>query len=254
MAIGLATLISCESDSDTTPPPSDYDGVLLTKTIDTFDDGSTLTSEFTYNGNKLVMVEDSDGESDTYTYTGELLTKIEETIYDADDVLVTDVITFEYDEQDRLIKLTTVFGGEGNTQYEDFIYNSDGTITEKSYNNGNPSGQFTLNNELTLTIVNGNPIKQENILENSVYEIAYDDKNGPGKNMHQIDVLVLAGYYATPNNEISSTQISGANMGDYDETTTYTYNPNNYPLTSSNIYGAGTLYEETQTTEYFYNQ
>ena len=61
------TLTSCSDEDDSTNASSE---ILLTRMIETFDDGSTLTTNFLYNGNKLVEWNDSDGARETFVYNG----------------------------------------------------------------------------------------------------------------------------------------------------------------------------------------
>lgn len=236
LAIGLATLTSCESDSETTPNNNAV-GVLLTKTIDTFDDGSTVTGTYTYDGNKLTEMSFDDGFRDEFTYTNGLLTKIEEY---TDDVLdLTTVL--EYDSSDRLIKETYTFTGQAS-DVNTFVYNADGTVTFNE-----DGGQIYV-----YSYSGGNNVSEDNTNGDGDYTSTYDSKNGVFKNIHQREVFELLGYYASVNNLLTYTNTSGTGYDDEDETNTYTYNASNYPATSVQTYYAGTIDEETTNTEYFY--
>lgn len=250
LAIGLATLTSCESDSDSNNS-NDNDVVLLTKNIDTYNDGSTTTVEYFYEGNKLVRIAASDVFVDTYIYTDGVLTGHEDTYYDLDEnddeVLVIDVSDFEYDSNNRLIKETVTYS-EGGITVNTFVHNADGTVT-KNYGDGDRTSVYT--------IINGNLTKivytDSDGGESSVTTNTYDTKNQPFKNISNASTFLLLGNYAFTNNQLSVTVTGSASYPEDNEVITYTYNSNDYPVESTTTYASGTVDEETQTTEYFYN-
>ena len=99
-AIAL-TLTSCSSEDDS----NNASGTLLTKIIETYDDGTVETIRFEYNGNKITrQYSDLDDRDETiYTYTGDLITK-EEYFFDDGIDSFEEVIIYEYDSNNRLIK------------------------------------------------------------------------------------------------------------------------------------------------------
>ena len=89
---------SCSSD-DSDPEPAAPTGTLLTKIIETYDDGSVETSNITYNGNKIVsMITVEYNEKTIFTYTGDLITKEE---FFVDDI-IDETFVYEYDTRNNL--------------------------------------------------------------------------------------------------------------------------------------------------------
>ena len=75
------SLTSCSSSGDSSSATES--DVLLKKSVETYAiDGSTVTTNYTYTGMKLVMSVDSDGVRDEFTYTGDFITNIK--TYDSD--------------------------------------------------------------------------------------------------------------------------------------------------------------------------
>jgi len=124
-AIAL-TLTSCSSDDDS----NNASGTLLTKIIETYDDGTVETTDFEYNGNKIVSVSsDLDFRDETiYTYTGDLITKEEYFFDDGEGYSFEEVIDYEYDSSSRLIKSIRT-KEDGEIEIDDFTYNSNGTVS-----------------------------------------------------------------------------------------------------------------------------
>jgi len=239
LAIGLATLISCESDLVSAPPSDSVggvnDGVLLKKSID-----NNLTSNYFYDGNKLIRREDSDGGSETYTYTNDLLTKLVEVFPDPQGVLDITTQTFEYNSDNKLIKDIH----DGVVAYT-YVHNVDGTITETE-----SGGSVNV-----YTYENGNLMTQINTNGDNDYVSTYDANNNPYKNMHQREVFELLGEYAYANNLLTS-NYTGSGPSYETITTTYTYNDSSYPITSVEVltrYANSTVQAtETLNTQYFY--
>jgi len=243
LAIGLATLTSCESDLVSAPPSdSNGGGVLLKKEILTYGSGGELTANYTYEGNRLMKIEDSDGEVVVYTYTDDLLTRM-----DVSGGAYTEYSIFEYNSDNKINKEVTSYTG-GATQTNSFSYDENGTVT-KTEDVG--SGAEVVH---VYTFSNGNLVTKASTSPSGAYSYTYiyDGKNNAGNNIYQANTFALLGYFSTPNNQLSCTQTSGADMGTSDDITTYTYNTANYPLTSINVYASGQPFEETTTAEYFY--
>jgi len=244
LAIALATLTSCESDLVSAPPSDSInDGVLLKKTIETSGDGSTLTLDYTYEGNKLISIVGSDGYSENFTYIGGLITRVDE----FETGVLDSYVIYEYDSSDRLIKSTITFSS-GNEQVSIFTHNTDGTVTEV----------IDAISEFTHTFTGGNRIGYESLTEGGGYNYSftYDDKNGPLKNiLGYLEYSIDSGFSDSfTNNTLSSTETTGTISLEYTDnfTNTYTYNSANYPVTLTNVFNPGTASEETTSTEYFY--
>jgi len=242
LAIGLAILTSCESDLVSAPPSDSInDGVLLKRTIETSVDGSTFIIDYTYDGNKLVSIVDSDGYSENYTYTGGLITRVDE----FESGVLDSYITYEYDSSDRLIKSTISFSG-GSEQVAISTYNSDGTITEV----------IDAISEFTHTYTGSNRVSYEGVTDGFSFSFTYDDKNGPLKNvLGFLEYSKDSGFADSfRNNTLSSTQITGVTSSSFSDefTNSYTYNSANYPVLLTHVGNLGTASEETTTTEFFY--
>jgi len=122
-------LTSCSSsDSSSTTEESD---VLVTRTVETYaNDGSTVTTNYTYSGKKVLKSIDSDGYYENYTYTGDLLTKAE--IFDMDDNLIQRE-TFTYNGSAQLVSYVILDFEFNMGDKETYVHNSDGTISTAAF-------------------------------------------------------------------------------------------------------------------------
>ena len=149
-----------------------------------------------------------------------------------------------------MFKRTTndfVPGDFPNTSKTLFTYNEDGTIGTASFS-GDENEQTTPMGTSVLTIVDGNIIKEvkTNGMGSGTRNYTYDDKNSPYKNIAGFEVIALAHGFGGINNMIFDDR-EGSDM--YDTTFTYTYNADNYPLTSTSSSPQGA---EATTIQYFY--
>jgi len=252
IAIGITMLTSCESNSVEIPPATQTE-ILLNKKIETDDEGFSTETTYSYSGNKLIKEEAvydlGDGiqmDITDYTYIGETLTRIDDSYIDPMGDETNDYVILEYDTTGRLIIETGYYAG--NTTVSTYVYNTDGTLT---HTRGVGEVYETVH---VSTYLNGNLSSISSTTQNATksYNLVYDDKNSPFKNIHQADVFRTLWYFSIPNNELSSTQTSGSGIGQFDYTTTYTYTSDNYPLTSMYVYAGGQTWESTLNTEYFY--
>ncbi|MFD2910026.1 hypothetical protein ACFSX9_14925 [Flavobacterium ardleyense] len=234
------TLTSCSSDDSS--DSSDADVILLTKTIQTYQDGSTSTFNLEYSGKKLVKSENSNGRYSMYTYTGDLITKIE--FFSANNIL-DESKTYTYDSNNRVTSLVIVeptFTDYG--ERETFTYNADGTITAKYYE-GNFDEQTELVNTATITLNNG-AVKK--IIDENGREITftYDDKRNPTTNILGFEKLI----YTESDGDSPTNNILTIVDSDLDQNTTNTleYNAQNFPTSLISV----DRYEITKI-EYFYN-
>lgn len=228
-SIALFALNSCTKEDSKTDNPGVEDTSILLKKITA---GSSFTNTFTYNGNKIIKEENSDGTT-SYTYTGDLITKI--------DVSYTDEgrIT-EYEYADGRLKKATIQekntsnGAFTTTMSQDYTYNPDGTIliTNNDLRSTTPSVSGT--RKITLA-PNGNIAKEESFQAdgttlNSKIEYEYDDKNSPLKNVTGIGEL-LDSEISAKNNITKRTNTSITTSATYVTITTnvYTYNDKGYP-------------------------
>lgn len=176
-------LTSCSSDDDS----NNASVVLLKKAIDTYEDGSTETTEYEYSGTKLVKMSEDDGEYRLLTYTGNLITKIE---FFLSDNTLDQIDTYTYDSSERLIQMVRVFPNDtdwGNK--ETYTYNANGTVTA-SYYSGDYTSQTNLDDTATITISN-NSVTQIAYTSGRTITYTYDSKKNPMINALGLDKLIF---------------------------------------------------------------
>ncbi|WGD34355.1 hypothetical protein [Olleya sp. YS] len=225
--------------------------ILLKKTIWTYSDGSTVTTDYAYNGNRLISIADSEGETETYTYENNLLTRIDTVINDPTGNPDAEYTLLEYDSQNRLINEILFIDDGVQSQRWAYTYNTDGTITETAYFTDTVTGVESLDYTGTVVISNGNYISWTD--GNYSDQYTYDNSNGALKNVYAFDTLLLLnGLYISNNNEIANNStIGGVSNPDDSYSVTYTYNNDDYPLTSNYDYESGTV--DDYSVEYFYD-
>ncbi|WP_452233105.1 hypothetical protein [Lacinutrix sp. MEBiC02595] len=224
-------------DCDTT------DLILPRQITQTYGDGSTIVSDFTFTGNRLTKVEytidfvgsSTEIEMEEFTYSGDLLVRIDESSTDSSGNIETAFSVLEYNASNQLI--TETYNTSTNTQVNTFVHNTNGTVTFNE-----DGGQIYV-----YTMENGNIISEDNTNGNQDYSYTYDAKNGISKNVYAKEVLALLGYTTFNNNPLSYTNTGGATFPD-NENNTYTYNTDNYPVTSNTSENPGTADEETYTS------
>lgn len=230
------TLTSCSNEDDSNNSSS---SVLLTKIIETFEDNSTLTTEFRYSGTKLTRITDDDGRFD-FTYTNDLITEVK--YYESNTLLQTE--TYQYDSSGRVT--TYVIIDNIDTDWgskETYTYNTNGTVSVNYYS-GDASSQTNLDRTGTITFLNGE-INQISFSDGKIITYSYDNKNNPFKNVTGYDKI---NFCNQEGNGVLHNIIQEDDSTDLDDiSTTYTYNSNDYPITSTE-----TGFEVT-TAQYFYN-
>lgn len=237
-AITLVLLSSC-SNEEAPSDSSGTDGVLVKKTIETLSDGSKITTNFTYDGNKIISWVDDSGEVNMYyTYTGDLITKI---VFKYPNGTIDQVNTYGYDSNNRLVTFVRSEPNWGDTK-ESYVYNTDGTVSIY-YGDYKPQSGVSPNG--TITFANGEVFSIKTSTTNK--QFAYDDKNNPAKNilgMNRIpfgDSEALGGIL---HNQVSEKDVTNNKIT---ATSVYTYNSAGYPIKSVDTDGG-----VTTTTEYFY--
>jgi ATP-dependent Zn protease len=225
---------------------SDSDGnnnslqdVLLTKAINTYEDGTVETFHYNYNGNKLTGQTFDDGHSEV-TYTGNLIQKIES-------FYLNDLVqrsTYEYDNNQRLI------GFVRDEYYDDNHYTTRATYV---YGNGTTVGFTILSGNIdyplyektgTMNLNASGEVISITDSYNTVKTITYDDKKSPHLNV--IGVNKIHFQEDDVNAMLHNILLEESDYGT--TTNTYTYNANGFPKTQVQNDG-----HEIITTEYFYN-
>ena len=247
-AIAL-TLTSCSSEDDS----NNSSGTLLTKIIETYDDGTVETTDFEYNGNKIVSVSsDLDLRDETiYTYTGDLITK-EEYFFDDGIDSFEEVIDYEYDSNNRLIKSIRT-DEYWDVETDNFTYNSNGTVSFTTTANSTTIASG-------IIFFNGNQPYKKEITENPgtafevswVEESTFDLKVSPFANVTGFYKIIIG----TPSYTRGYPGIAGNSLdfsidNSLEESSTYTYNGNNMPATETYIDFNNS--DNNSTSQYFYN-
>lgn len=230
--------LDCETTADL---------VLPRQITQTYSDGSTIVSDYTFNGDRLTKIEYTidfvgsmtETETEEFTYSGDLLTRIDESSTDSSGNAETAFSILEYDSSNQLI--TETYNTATNIQENSYVHNTDGTVTLNE-----DGGQIYV-----YTIENGNVVSENNTNGNQDYTSTYDTNNGIVKNIYAREVFALLGYTMSNNNLLSYTNTGGATFPD-NENNTYSYNSANYPISSNTIENQGTADEETYTSQITY--
>lgn len=243
----LIVLNSCSSDYKEDETPANESVILLKKTIDKDSDGSVLTTTYTYNGNKIVSQVNNLKEGIYYTYTGDLITKMDFKLADG---TIEQVNTYEYDAAGKLITFKRIDPIEDLGNKEVYSYNADGSISVVEYI-GDSKTQTQKNATSKITVSNGEVI--EIVPTNSPnHKYTHDTKNNPYKNVLGMGKIAFVDGEADGILHNILTDKSGNEIwSNYLNTYTYTYNSDNYLVTSTDTETSddGT---EKSSTEYFY--
>ncbi len=207
---------------------------LLKRVIEVNQDGTSSTTDFTYNGNQIVTIV-SATKSETFSYTGNLITRI--TSMDIPNQAQT---TFDYIYTGT--KLTKVICSEN---YElNFVHNANGTVSyEKTMFDTN-------NNEILvyhglLYFQGQNALEDKRVLDNTSANIlskeevsfVYDSKRNPLHNITGYSKLLDRFTTISANNAVSSIEIASTKFLDTDQATSsaiqhprnYQYDNDGYP-------------------------
>lgn len=231
--------VSCSSDSESSDSTSGP--VLLKRSVE-----GSVTTNFNYNGTKLVSAIDNTEEVDLYvTYTGDNITKIE---YKDNDGVVEQIENYTYDGEGKLtsyVRLDPVMDW-GNKEI--YTYNVDGTVSVEHYI-GDTAAQTDLNNTAKVFFTNGEVTKIEEYVGDTTTvtrTYTYDTANAPLKNVAGFSKIAFVGGFAESiaHNILTETETASE---EYTRTIVYTYNAANYP-----VMAVVTDAEEETTTQFFY--
>lgn len=243
---------SCSSSDDSSV--TNEDDVLLMKTIETYpDDGSTVTTNYSYNGMKMASLSDSDGFREVYNYTGDLITNVK--FYDDTNTLIAEEdYNYNGSEQLTIYVLKNYESGQGRK--ETFIHNANNTISYSLYG-GDTTTQTNLSETGTITFTDGELISvnishSSGITYTATRTYSYDAKNNPFKNVVGFDKISFINEEAFGiAHNIVTEQYSSSLSTNESFTTTYTYNSLNFPSTGSEMDDSDTT--NVISTQYFYN-
>ena len=211
----------------------DSEMLLVREIVFTDISGEVFTSAYSYQGNRLISITSSEGESTDYIYENDVLVRINET--DANDNIL-DFTELSYNTDGQLITYSTILIDADQGYRTELTYNSDGTITQETYI-GNAQEQNELFETSVLTLLNGQIIQEADIDGTVQIIYNYDANNGIYKNISHIDVIHLLSFDFTAliggkdNNLIEFIQDDGSG-GTETELYTYTYNTLGYPVTA----------------------
>lgn len=240
LALGF---ISC-SKSDA-PAALNSNGLLPIKIITSSGANIMDTSEYTYNGNKLVQITSSGGgysHTSAYTYTNDLITG---SIITSSTGVVNN-ITYTYNSANNLVQVLNLIPSLNKGVKSVFTYNADGTVSQADFS-GDLISQTTNTANYKVFFQNGLVTKREqyrlinSVMETETTNYTYDTKNyiynavlGYNKILNfstsHFEVLnnIVSYAYSATNTTMTSTSSS-----------VYTYNLNNYPITKTDTYSSG---------------
>lgn len=244
LVIALTLLTACSGDDNpgTTTSPQEAN-VLLKKVIETKEDGNTTTYNYTYDGNKIVSIIGSNNTSKVFYYTGNLITKVKNI-----ETFMTVETFIEYDSNNR-VKTQKDFSSIPDGSYEEWqvavsTYNTDGTITKNVYF-GKTETDLEFNNSHTIIFNYEKNTLVYDMEEESDHNYVFDNKNNPMKNI--LGYFEYKGpFIATQNLLLNFTGATNEIIGNY------TYNVNNYPVTSTEKFRLQTGEYKTYQKQYFY--
>jgi uncharacterized protein YcfL len=247
----LLLLVSCSSsDSSSENGNPSSQNLLLKKIVENDVVFGGSTTNYTYNGNKLVEINYREEKSDMYTYTGNLITKIEKfNIYysgtpdEQSELSSTDY--FAYNSNNQLIEFKTTTVGSEIERVTTYVYNSNNTVSFQQY-------QYDLGvtPELlksgTITVQDGEITKLQVVKEFDSFTDNYtlDTKNSLFKNVVGYDKLIfthiigLQGRLTSGETVLAGVSHNYLNNGEL----AYTYNSDNYPITANESFFGSVLH------------
>lgn len=240
----LLILTSCSSDDSSENSSPDSSVILVKKIVQTANDGKTFTSEFSYDGRKIIKQIKKENnlyvQTINYYYTGDLITKYEVT--KGSEFVSSVEIKYEGNKLKKLFsKMKTEIPDLFLYTKSDYTHNADGTISivQKDVDIDTQEEKNPIMGELTYS--NGNVVKEVynityyDITTNVIYE--YDSKNSPFKNILGANYLLnIGGFgYLVNNNTKMTIADTSKPSGFRIFITTFTYDANNFPLESKRL-------------------
>jgi uncharacterized lipoprotein YehR (DUF1307 family) len=227
VSVLMLSITSCSSDDNNQEK-------LLKRVIEVNEDGSSSTTNLTYNGNHIVSIV-SDTKSETFSYTGDLITRI--TSLDMTNQMQ---ITFDYSYTDD--KLTKVISSDN---YElNFTHNENGTVSYEKTMIDNDNNEILIYHG-TLYFQGQNALEDirildnipENVLSKEEVSFEYDGKKNPMYNITGYSKLLDRFATISANNAISSIKITSTTFLDTEQGISaaiqyprnYHYDNNGYP-------------------------
>lgn len=250
----LITLCSCTNEN-VDPVQIQF----LKKIVEVSVDGTSNTTLLTYDGNKIVNIDELDKVSEFY-YTGDLITKIIES-----DKTNQHVNTLQYSYSDgQLVKIIS-----SDNYVLNYIHNTDGSVSYEKLTKDSNNNDVKIYHG-TLYFQSGNLVKDHRFLDDAgndvlaenIVSFEYDHKNNALYQVLGYNKLLDYSKTISLNNAISSSKISSVKHIDDNQVVssinTYKskiqYNSSGYP---TEIVSENTIFGENDSnhlkTQLFYN-
>jgi YD repeat-containing protein len=245
-----------DNDSGGVDSPNDAPLVLSILSTDSENSSYIYSDIYTYDGNKLKSVTQSDNQSSSistyyFVYTNNKVIRIDGyTSYNASEPTKTEEVNYSYDSQGRLASMVHTDSYE--TETGTFTYNANGSVTyNQSYKENN--SPISTENPISLQFDS-----KDNLISFSDGEgtrvLAYDNYKSPFKNVVGLNFhILLSGELTTSeifslNNNCTSASFSNAQGETFSDTYSYDYNQEGYPrqIIAKDYEG----YESTITIQY----
>lgn len=220
---------SCSGDSDGS---SNGSAVLLRKIIAT-DVSGTMTTDYHYEGNKILDGINSNGSKDVFYYTGNLITKT--VFFESGSTTPANEEFITYDSQNRVVETKIYYYyASGNSALKNtYQHNADGTISYERFSGDlNSQNNLVKRGKLFLNAT-GDVIKVEHynvsgdLLEKEVY--THDSQNSPFKNVLGFNKLFVYHSMGKWNNIVSYGSYNPANTLTRGYEIDYEFTSANYP-------------------------
>lgn len=205
---------------------------LLKKAIYTNPDG-VFTTNYNYNGNKILKVITSNFGYSNFTYSGDLISSVEN--YDVNNNLISKSL-YNYNANNEIAYFIELFYSSNIGHRIVYQYNSDGTVLSNQYT-GNLNIQNTLSYTCKIYFLNGE-VSSEVFSYGSTKTInfTYDNKNHPNKNVIGFNKLSFAVYgpfeSEKQHNIIQSVQFDNGNQT-FLKQYQIQYNSDDYPISET---------------------
>ena len=219
---------SCSSDNDSSSVES---AVLLKKVIAT-DVSGTQTTDYHYDGNKILDGTRSNGSKQEYYYTGDLITKV--AFFESGSTVPANEEFVTYDSQNRVVETKIYYYSSGNSALKNtYQHNADGTVSYERFSGDlNSQNNLVKRGKLFLNTT-GDVIKVEHynvsgdLLEKEVY--THDSQNSPFKNVLGFNKLFVYHSMGKWNNIVSYGSYNPANTLTRGYEIDYEFTSANYP-------------------------
>lgn len=247
LAAMLFVFYSCANDKN-------GNAKLLTKLIETAENGSSVTTLFTYNGNEIVRAENGKQQLN-YTYTNGLISKIITKNKSDQSIIAVD---YKY-ENEKLISVKS-----SDNYWINFVHNTDGTVVYERFTLNAKNQEVKLYHGI-ISFKDGNLIKDKRTLDDTAVGVVttenlsfeYDSKKNPMHSILGFDKLVDQNQLMSINNSVISV-VENSTTNAFDQIissarlykSTFEYDTDDYPsvqINENTIGNTGYL-----KSEYFY--